>query len=111
MNARLEGRPLHIARWGFRRIENPVKKRAILVGGVTFTAKGPGRYFSKCGRYGIFHMFADKADHQWELHEVGKDGSIGDLIDYALTMGEIVHHAKQGQFSERSNFKLDGKNS
>jgi len=85
-----------------------VKKRGIKVAGVIFIAEGPGRYFSKCGRYGIFHMFAGTAEHQWELYEIDKNRAPADMIDYATTLGEIARHAREGSFAERSNFKLEG---
>jgi hypothetical protein len=84
-----------------------MKRRSIKVAGMLFTAEGPGRYLSKCGRYGIFHMLAGRLDQQWELHEVGKDGSINDLITYALTMGDVVTQVEKNDCSERANFKFE----
>ena len=76
-----------------------MKRRSIKVAGVLFTADGPGRYYSKCGRWGIFHMMAGTKESQWELHPVTKDGlPEAALIDYAITMGEIKLHAERGYF-------------
>ena len=79
-----------------------MKRRSVKIAGVLFTAEGPGRYHSKCGRWGVFHMLAGRVDAQWELHRMTKDKLPGaDVIDYAITLGEIRFHA------ERGDFKLD----
>lgn len=75
-----------------------MKRRGILVAGVRFLSRGAGRYYSACGRWGIFHMNVGRVDHQWELYELSAEKLPANMLDAGLALTDIVIHGTKGDF-------------
>lgn len=78
------------------------------IGGVKFISTRPGTWISAGDTFAIVEVFKGTKDaHQWELYRMGtsSDGSrceMHDLIDNALTMGELCY---QGDLQAQAGVK------
>jgi hypothetical protein len=77
----------------------PERHSVRYIAGVKFVAGGDGHYYSEDGRYSVFHMLRGTPQASWELYETIGADLYGDLIDDAMTLGEIVIHGKNGRIT------------
>ena len=78
------------------------RRRTVIVDGIRFVSRRPGVYHSECGCWAIFHMMEGTIGQQWELYAIDEAGNSIDMIDCGIALGDIVEHAKSGDFTLRA---------